>query len=333
MNSYILLNNSLVVVTGGKQYSVDSTHPSYLAIIEAIKVGNFDIIPGLADVGKHINNLGKNKITVVDGRIMYGNDEMHNALTERMLAMLREGFNIDPMIALLENLMANPTKTAIDEFYLFIETNKLPITEDGCILAYKRVDTDYLDSYTREVVNKPASLMTDEELAIGTWKSSGNVTTEVINGYTVVSMPPTQVDANRNNLCASGLHFCSLSYLKEYGYNSGQIVIVKVNPRDIVAIPYDYNNTKGRCWKYTVIESLVTDENRNVTEEVYNDVAVVPAAVVTHDHIEYDAGYRDGRAKLDKNPEQDWSESYNQGYKDGRGKKKRKYPAIKTTQE
>ena len=69
-----------------------------------------------------------------------------------------------------------------------------------------------------------------------------------------------------------------------YEEGTGQIIILKINPKDIVAIPRDYNNTKDRCWKYTVIESLVTDENRNLTEEVYNNVSVVPAAVVTEEH-------------------------------------------------
>jgi hypothetical protein len=332
MNSYIILNNSLVVVTGGKQYSVDNTHPSYTAILEAIKANDFDAIPGLADVGKRINDTGRNEITVVDGVVMYGNNEMHNALTDRLLAMMRDGFSIEPMIALLKNLMSNPTKTAIDEFYLFIETNKLPITEDGCILAYKRVDDNYRDSYTHEVVNKPASLMTENELTSGPWKA-GSVTTEVVNGQTVVSMPVSLVDADRARECSVGLHFCSLSYLGNFYAGSGHIVMVKVNPADIVAIPRDYNNTKGRCWKYTIIESLVTDEDRNLVDDVYNDVSVVPATVVTLDHQQYDAGYKDGRNRVELVTDFPYAPAYKEGYKDGRGKQKRKYPAIKTNQE
>jgi hypothetical protein len=30
-------------------------------------------------------------------------------------------------------------------------------------------------------------------------------------------------------------------------------MILKINPRDVVAIPADYNNTKGRCCRYEVI--------------------------------------------------------------------------------
>ena len=30
-------------------------------------------------------------------------------------------------------------------------------------------------------------------------------------------------------------------------------MLIKVNPRDVVSIPVDYNNSKGRCCKYEVV--------------------------------------------------------------------------------
>lgn len=327
MNSYLLLTNSLVVVTGGKQYTVDNTHPNYKRVLDAIKAATWDEIPGLVDLGNFINANGKDKITVRGGVVMYGANEVHNVLTERLLAMLGEGFNVDPMVALLENLMANPTKTAIDEFYLFIEGSKLPITEDGCILAYKRVDDNYLDCYTHTVMNKPYSIMSIDEAGDGPWVA-GQVTTEIVDGYTVVSMPRQAVDADRSRDCSVGLHFCSLEYLGNFNRGTGNIIIVKINPADIVAIPYDYNNTKGRCWKYTIISSLEIGKTKNLNEEVYT-TSVVPAAVVTDEHKQYDAGYRDGRNKAPNASDTFQSAAYDLGYKHGRGKQKRKFPAIK----
>ena len=332
MNSFIILQDGLVVFTNGKQYTVDKTHVNYALIVEAIKAADWDSIPNLVDIASHINATGKDVITVVDGAVMYGNQEVHNTLTVRLLDMLREGFNIDPMIALLKNLMSNPTSTAIDEFYLFIENNRMPITEDGCILAYKRVSYEFKDCYTNRVVNKPAHMMTSEELEEGTWKA-GNVTTTVVNGVTTVEMPRNLVDNNRQNDCSVGLHFCSLAYLGEF--TGDNILIVKVNPADIVSIPYDYNNTKGRCWRYEIVGCLdiptaLTAKESAPVEDVYN-VAVVPSTVVSNDHLAYNQGYVDGRSKLPSNVE-DWrphADVYSQGYKDGRGKQKRKYPAIK----
>jgi hypothetical protein len=84
----------------------------------------------------------------------------------------------------------------------------------------------------------------------------------------VVSMPRYKVDDNRNNTCSSGLHFCSLSYLKNcFGFGDN-VVILKINPRDVVSIPSDYNNSKGRCCLYEVIGVLENKEEDILKEEV-----------------------------------------------------------------
>jgi hypothetical protein len=33
-------------------------------------------------------------------------------------------------------------------------------------------------------------------------------------------------------------------------------MIVKINPADVVSIPADYDNAKGRCWRYEVIGEM-----------------------------------------------------------------------------
>ena len=36
-------------------------------------------------------------------------------------------------------------------------------------------------------------------------------------------------------------------------------MILKINPRDVVSIPADYGDTKGRCCRYQVIGELGVD--------------------------------------------------------------------------
>ena len=33
-------------------------------------------------------------------------------------------------------------------------------------------------------------------------------------------------------------------------------MVLKINPRDVVSIPNDYNNQKGRCCRYEVIDEV-----------------------------------------------------------------------------
>lgn len=149
--------------------------------------------------------------------------------------MLREGFNVNPFVKFMENLMLNPSKRAVDELYGFLEACNLPITPDGHFLAYKRVRNDYRDIYTGTMDN-----------------SVGNV----------LEMQRNAVDEDKDRTCSAGLHFCSKTYLPHFGCGGGsRVVVVKINPRDVVAIPSDYNNAKGRTCRYEVVDELPLDES------------------------------------------------------------------------
>jgi hypothetical protein len=90
----------------------------------------------------------------------------------------------------------------------------------------------------------------------------------------VVEQKRNEVDDIRDNVCSNGLHFCSMSYLPHYMGGNGRVVIVKINPADVVSIPSDYNNAKGRCCKYVVVGEH-TDPEKEYKE--YTQSAVVGA--------------------------------------------------------
>ena len=71
---------------------------------------------------------------------------------------------------------------------------------------------------------------------------------------------------DKNQTCSSGLHFCSLDYLPNFGRGDGnRVVILEIDPADVVSIPSDYNNAKGRACRYKVI-SEHNAENRDYTD-------------------------------------------------------------------
>ena len=67
-------------------------------------------------------------------------------------------------------------------------------------------------------------------------------------------MERNEVDDNRDRTCSTGLHFCSQDYLDHFG--GQRIMIVKINPADVVSIPSDYNDSKGRATGYEVVGEL-----------------------------------------------------------------------------
>jgi hypothetical protein len=159
-----------------------------------------------------------------------------------MIAMLQEGFPIEPMVAFMENLYSNPSKRAVTELYGFLEKNNLPITPDGHFLAYKKVRHNFLDVHSGTMDNSPG---------------------------TIVEMERNQVDDNKDQTCSTGLHFCGMSYLSCFG--GERTVIVKINPRDVVSIPSDYNEAKGRACRYEVIGELNVDPDKAFDRSVQSN--------------------------------------------------------------
>lgn len=249
---YIMSKDAITVMVNGESTTVREGQINYTALRDAIRNRDWDAVPQLLNPVQAVEAFGNGRVTVVGGEVMLDDVAVHNAVSERILHMVEEGFDAQPLMRFLENLMRNPSKTAIDELYLWLEGTRLPITEDGCFMAYKKVRDDYLDFYTRTVLNKPALLLTEEDLEyIKTPRS--NVVVTVQNGVTTLSMPRGAVDDRRDTLCSTGLHFCSLSYLPCYHGGQGRVLLVKINPADVVSIPSDYNNAKGRTMSYQIL--------------------------------------------------------------------------------
>jgi len=49
--------------------------------------------------------------------------------------------------------------------------------------------------------------------------------------------------------------------------DGGKTMIVKINPRDVVAIPSDYNNAKGRTCRYEVVAEYKDDWRSKIDRE------------------------------------------------------------------
>ena len=199
-----------------------------------------------------INAAGYGKVRVENGVVYYEDEAIHSALTDRILWGLEEGFDMTPYIRFLDNVMENPSSQSVKELYSFMEAAKMGITDDGCILGYKKVTEYYKDIYTKTIDNSVGA---------------------------VVEMRRNRVDDNREQTCSTGLHFCAMSYLPSYGASRGdRVMIVKVHPRDIVSVPVDYQFAKVRCCRYEVIAEYTGDDLQDLlgskavwTDEDWND--------------------------------------------------------------
>ena len=300
----------LTVMMDGTTHTINSDHANYTAVREALRTKDHESVERLINMARAVENYVAGKITVRGDQVFYGEQEIKNSVVTRILAMLREGFDADPMVRFLENLMSNPSKRAVDELYGFLEATALPITEDGCFLAYKKVRDDYRDFYTGKMDN-----------SIGQ----------------VLEMVRNQVDDERDRTCSYGLHFCSLSYLPHYHGSQGHVMIVKINPADVVSIPSDYNNAKGRACRYEVIGEHTSETTEAFSSPVWRDYrdpdidTGVDDDDLDSDDLDDDSDYEDGYASgvaaaeqhseqlsaYDEEPELGGSEDFNIGYRAG----------------
>jgi hypothetical protein len=246
---FVLNGNNLSIFLIGKPYSINNAHPNFKKIVAGLKAG-FDE-DKLADLIQ--TNLKKEIAKAVgvefkeDGMILMDGEPVSDALIARYRFMVENDFPLEGFKLFIQNLAQNPSKDSRKDLYGFLEACTLPITEDGYFLAYKRVNRNYTDCHSGTFDNH-----------IGK----------------IVEMPRERVNSNRNETCSTGLHVCSRSYL---GHYSGEcIVVVKINPKDVVSVPVDYGNAKMRVCRYEVVSELKNEER-----DAIQDMAVKAEEPVT----------------------------------------------------
>lgn len=267
MFAYTLTPKSLNLFMDGKVRTIDQSHINYGAILEVLKqsVRAKSQVPAirdsflkglrdLIDIPSFVAKVTEGRVRINDDAVIFDGQPVSGVIQDRLIQLLTEGFDPRPLARFLDKLMDNPTETARDELYLFLEASGMPITDDGDFLAYKYVRDDYKSQHDRKTDN-----------SIGA----------------TVEMPREACDPYRGNTCSTGLHFSSYDYANTCRGHGSRMVVVKINPRDVVAIPNDYSNAKGRACRYVVVDEV-------------NEQATFPAVVSkvgTYTGAQDDDGY------------------------------------------
>lgn len=231
---FVYVNGTLNLVLGNKMVQVSPDHPSYGLIKKSLATATEAELLKMVDVEKSMQDFvekeSKGKAVVSNGNVYFNGKVVHNTISNRILDFMREGLPFAHLLRFMENVALNPSFNSQNELFDFLENKGLPITEDGCFLAYKAIRQDWLDKYSGTISN-----------AIGT----------------VVEVSRGSVDDNRGNECSKGLHCGALDYVYSYGGGDDRIVIVKVNPADAVSVPKDHAFQKLRTCRYEVVSEFV----------------------------------------------------------------------------
>lgn len=234
---YIHTKDGITVVLKGKPYHAAKDDAVYGAVVDHISWDDHedDVLATFEAAGTKLKAVASKlsaNLVYEGGVVKYQGEVMANYAVDFLIRAIESNEQIEPLVNFLENLLQNPSKRVVDDLYRFLEKGKMPITPDGHFLAYKKVRKDYKDIHSAKFDNS------------------------VGQKY---EMPRNKVDEDANRTCSVGFHVCSYDYLPNFASSGDdRVMVCKVNPAHVVAIPADYNDTKMRVYKYEVTAE-VTD--------------------------------------------------------------------------
>jgi hypothetical protein len=248
---FMFVDGNLTLVLNNQSYQVLPDHINYKLILERLPTATTEELLEVVDVQKAVATFSDGLVEIKNGQVLYEGEEVHGSISKRILEFMSKGLPFQPLVNFLNNIMENPSMQSQKELYDFLEHEHLPITDDGHFLAYKAVRSDFKDKYRGVFDNSVGQ---------------------------VCQMQRAKVDDDRGRGCSNGLHAGALNYVAGYGsLEAGdRIVIVKINPKDVVSVPSDSNCEKLRTCRYEVVgqyegELLKPLYKANFSEDDYDD--------------------------------------------------------------
>ena len=260
---FIINSNGIVLFMDNKPLKFERGSMQYAKILEKFDLPEDEQEAAIREViQKTSPNAEKNGFKISPDSVSYLGEELPKALANKVRSIHKEGLPLSLFEKFWQNLQLNPSSSSVRELYEFLSYKELPLTEDGCFLAYKGLDRNF-------------------------WSISGNKETKVISGQVSssgtifngvgekIEVRRWDVDDNRENHCSFGLHIGSLDYARSF--SQGVVVVVKINPKDVVSVPSDYNCQKCRVSAYEVVSIFeqeitapIVDADNNPIEDESN---------------------------------------------------------------
>lgn len=234
--------------------TVPDTHPRFNEILELLRSGKATddeiqlMVNTLLVAGKKLSSITE-RVSVAPYGVFFDGEPLRSELADILIQFTKDGNTekLDSVAKFLENAAANQTFEGIDAMYRWITNGDLVITSDGTFLAYKAVQDDGNGSYTSITSGKA---LVDGEV------HEGNIPNHI---GAVVTMPRSEVTDKTSVNCGPGLHAGTFGYAEwfsHYGQGGRKIILVEINPRDVVSVPSDHSCAKLRVSRYVVKEEV-----------------------------------------------------------------------------
>ena len=217
----------ITIFVEGKQHTIHATDSNFASAVTAFEASDWDGLYNILNPAQVFQNLYAKyeQIEIKHGNVYVNDEPISSLIAGRILDFLAKGVDCLPVFKFITKLNLNPSARAVNELYTFLEHKFLPLTDNGNFLAYKALRSDYTDVHT------------------------GKFNNSVDN---VLEMPRNKVDDNKEVGCSYGFHAGTLEYARGFRPCNGKLVVVEINPADVVSIPTDCECQKLRTCKYKV---------------------------------------------------------------------------------
>ena len=217
---------NITLILDGQTHAIGTSHPNHARVLEAIRNKEWDALSDLVDIPQAMATYSDGSVNVNEfGEVFYGGEPVHNTVASRITTFFQNSLPFEPLVLFLENLMENQSRRSVEELYGFLENEGMALTEDGCFVGYKGVRDDYMDVHSGTFDNSPGQ---------------------------IIEMARREVDDDGRRTCSYGFHVGSQRYAAGWGE---RVMLVKVNPRDAVSVPYD-GGEKLRVCRYEVLREV-----------------------------------------------------------------------------
>lgn len=226
MPNYSMTNDNITIIMNGERRVYTQDDLLFSVLKKAIESGATDQeLADLMDEGKLIAKWSNGQFKLHGQAVIGPDGPLPASFSKRLLGMIREGLDPSALVNFWSRLQKNPSKRSIDQLFDFLQHNGIPLTDSGFLLAYKNVRNDWLDHHS------------------GTWENKVGKT---------LSMPRNKISDDPRTACHEGYHVGALEYAKSFN-SGGKLIICKVDPEDVVCVPYDSSSQKVRVCKYEVV--------------------------------------------------------------------------------
>lgn len=243
-------DGAVLTVSGDVEASVTSDAESYadaVAYLSSARPEDLDaatvraLVDPRSSVESYITRVS-DRVSFRGSQLLFDGDPVNTSLASTIIRLSTEDESGDPtkLIKFLENLMTSPSEHSREQLYDWIAPRDITITQDGHFLAYKGLYSDFTS------INAGPGIVNNVEYTGSTHldNTPGNV----------VEFSRSKVVANSSIGCAVGLHAGTHEYAS--GFAQGKLVLVKINPRDVVSVPTDCDAQKLRVCRYEVLEEV-----------------------------------------------------------------------------